>query len=341
MSFLFDPLPHTEAVARIATLPLFKREMFDELLPELKAYAFTISGLDTFDQLAKARDLLAAVPAGEKTWDKAKKEIAAEIGGALGGKEAQARAELLLRTHTFRAYAVTRYRTLMQQRDVFPFWQYKTHGDGRVRPSHAALNGKIFPAGHPIWQKIFPPNDWGCRCLVLPKMGKEVLAQKDREQDKAPEARMVYDGDLAEAIYTAQRLPSGESLIPSNTWAESPWSEPGTVRHTWGLVQERYRDQPEILSAFAKWSQDTMIDDLGITVAEWLDGAKAKAGKAIAATIPAALVKRIAKINKITRKVAREALENVGANPATTPEGTFTAKLKDGSEISLNFREQN
>jgi len=109
-----------------------------------------------------------SVPAGEVTWAKAKKNIAAELEERLGGEEAVKRAELLLRTHTFRGYAASRYRSLMAQRDVFPFWQYKTHGDGRVRPSHAALNGKILPAGHPVWQKISRRGTgvagaWWCR----------------------------------------------------------------------------------------------------------------------------------------------------------------------------------
>ena len=72
--FTFIPLPHEEAVARIAGLPLVSREVMDGMLPELRAYAFTITGLDVGDQMAKARDLIAAVPKGELTWDKAKKE---------------------------------------------------------------------------------------------------------------------------------------------------------------------------------------------------------------------------------------------------------------------------
>jgi SPP1 gp7 family putative phage head morphogenesis protein len=182
--FTFSPMPHSEAVSRIAGLPLVSREVMDELLPELRAYAFTVTGLDRFDQLAKVRDVIAAVPAGEQTWAKARKEIAAELSEDLGGKVAQRRAELLLRTHVFRSYAASRYRRLMQQVDVFPFWQYKTHGDGNVRPSHAALNGKIFPAGHDIWQRIFPPWDWGCRCLVVP------LTKRSAEKQSAdPSAR--------------------------------------------------------------------------------------------------------------------------------------------------------
>lgn len=275
MSFVFAPMPHEEARQRIAGMPLVTRDVFDGLLPELKAYAFTVTGVDAFDQLARIREELAAVPAGTRTWQEAKETIAADLSERLGGKEAERRAELLLRTHTFRGYAVARYRSLMEQVDVFPYWQYKTHGDGRVRPSHAALNGKILPAGHPVWQKIFPPWDWGCRCLVVPMSGREVGRMAEAEKDKVPEARRVWDGAEADAIHAGDRLPGGISILPSQTWGSSPWSVPGTVQHTWQLVQERYGHDPAVLDAFRDWAQKTEIPDLGKTVSEWLGDAPA------------------------------------------------------------------
>lgn len=281
--FTFTPLPHEEAVRRIAELPLVSRAVMDEMLPELRAYAFTITGLDVGDQMAKVRDVIAAVPKGDKTWDKARQEIAAELVDDLGGKASQRRAELLLRTHVFRGYAASRYRRLMQQVDVFPYWQYKTHGDGNVRPSHAALNGKIFPAGHDIWQRIFPPHDWGCRCLVVP-LTKGAMERKMAESE-GQRAESRNDGNLlpsqivkpeaftereADLIAKNRRLPNGVSLEPSNTWAQSPWSTPGTVKHDWKLIRARYDDQPEVLAAFEAWAKRTIISELGITVDEWL-----------------------------------------------------------------------
>lgn len=38
--------------------------------------------------------------------------------------------------------------------------------DSRTRTSHLALHGKIYRADDPIWQTMYPPNDWGCRCRV-------------------------------------------------------------------------------------------------------------------------------------------------------------------------------
>jgi len=290
----FALLPHAEAVARTAGLPLVTREVMEGLLPELRAYAFCISGVDAFDQLARARDLIAAVPAGTKTWDQAKTAIAAELEGALG-EGAERRAELLLRTHTFRGYAASRYRTLMAQREVFPLWQYSTHGDGNVRPSHAALNGKIFPAGHPIWQRIFPPWDWGCRCLVVPITQEDLdpdeqerlKAARDAEETLLPGQRYssnVYTEAEATAMHAAGRLylPNGQtvSLMPSQTWGDSPWSVPGTVQHTWAMIRERYAKDPEVLAAFEAWARATVIEG-NLTVADWLSGSAVKIKKAV------------------------------------------------------------
>ena len=45
--------------------------------------------------------------------------------------------------------------------------QYRTAGDGRVRPEHAALNGVTLPPSDPFWAEYFPPNGWNCRCTVV------------------------------------------------------------------------------------------------------------------------------------------------------------------------------
>lgn len=282
--FVFSPMPHTEAVQRIESLPIVSRAVMDGLLPELRAHAFVVSGVEAFDRVSQIRDQIRAVPAGEQTWTKAKKAIAAELREDLGGKAAERRAELLLRTHAFRGYAAARYRTLMAQRDVFPFWQYKTHGDGRVRPSHAALNNRIFPAGHPIWQRIFPPWDWGCRCLVVPLLGKDVDRRREDDGKRAAEDRLIYDGPDADLINQQQRLPGGISLLPSQSWGGSPWSEKGELRHTWELIRARYAHDPDLLAAFEAWARSAQIGDSKVTVGMWLDGQAAtrdKVGQAI------------------------------------------------------------
>jgi SPP1 gp7 family putative phage head morphogenesis protein len=45
--------------------------------------------------------------------------------------------------------------------------QYRTAGDDRVRPEHAALDGVTLPQSDPFWDIYFPPNGWNCRCTVV------------------------------------------------------------------------------------------------------------------------------------------------------------------------------
>lgn len=50
------------------------------------------------------------------------------------------------------------------EKDDFPYVQYITVGDSNVRPAHAELNRRIFNIKDADARKIWPPNDYGCRC---------------------------------------------------------------------------------------------------------------------------------------------------------------------------------
>lgn len=71
------------------------------------------------------------------------------------------------------AESASTYYRLQNQVRLFPFWEYRTVGDDKVREEHAALNGLILPASDARWKQIYPPNGWGCRCYVVPRMRQE------------------------------------------------------------------------------------------------------------------------------------------------------------------------
>ena len=77
-------------------------------------------------------------------------------------------------TAYFTGEASATYYRLLKQVKTFPYWEYRTVGDDRVRPAHAALNGLILPANDPRWDMIYPPNGWNCRCWVVPRTKAEV-----------------------------------------------------------------------------------------------------------------------------------------------------------------------
>lgn len=70
--------------------------------------------------------------------------------------------------------AAATYHRLIKQTDLFPYWEYKTVNDDKVRYSHRPLHGLILPANDPRWKKLFPPNDWNCRCYIVPRTKAEV-----------------------------------------------------------------------------------------------------------------------------------------------------------------------
>jgi SPP1 gp7 family putative phage head morphogenesis protein len=150
-------------------------ETFVQMLPELRARAFAVQGVDDFSKLKRIQDAVAKLPEGGD-WKTLRKEIAAEIGGD-DAEATRKHAETVLQTNGFQAYAAARYRKQQADKEIFPYWKYVTMDDGRVRDRHAELDGVILPANDPFWKDHYPPWDFRCRCIVVEMT--EVAAQDE------------------------------------------------------------------------------------------------------------------------------------------------------------------
>lgn len=91
------------------------------------------------------------------------------------------------------------YRRLKGEVDLFPYWEYKTVGDDRVREEHAALDGLVLRHDDPLWDKIYPPNGWKCRCYVVPRMASEVQVSEQSQHDRVAKYMETPDWKAAEA----------------------------------------------------------------------------------------------------------------------------------------------
>lgn len=202
-----ETFPNEAAAAYIRGKAVADPKNFGNLPDQLKQRAFTVAGIEQMDALRRMRDAIAKLPEGA-SWDEAKKEIAAEISPFIDAGDdskrttaSKARAEFLLRTHGFQAYAVARHQQQMSVARDFPYWKYETVGDSRVRPGHAALDGKVLRADDPWWKTHYPPWDWGCRCIVvaIDEEDAEEIGVTPHGQMPTPQRSDTFSFDASDA----------------------------------------------------------------------------------------------------------------------------------------------
>lgn len=93
-----------------------------------------------------------------------------------------------------------RFRRQLENADSRPYWMYEAVNDSRTRPSHAAMDGRVYAHDDPIWATHYPPNGWNCRCRVRALTERQVRAS----------GLAVYDtrkGDGADGLLTPERDP--------------------------------------------------------------------------------------------------------------------------------------
>ena len=97
-------------------------------------------------------------------------------------------ADLIFRTNIQTAYNVGHYEQMTDPgvMKLRPYWQYDAVNDTHTRPSHLAMDGKVFPADHPVWNTWFPPNGFRCRCTVRTLSKRQVEARELTVEDEFP-----------------------------------------------------------------------------------------------------------------------------------------------------------
>jgi len=279
MPLSFAISPNAAAAQTIRDKPALIADVFQQLLPELRGRAFTISGVESLHALETIRDEIATLPEGA-LWDDVKANVADSLDPWLGD-QADRRATLLLRTHGFQAYQAQQWAEGMQNPDA-THWQYLCMEDSHVRETHYALNGLILPKDDEFWLKHFPPWEWGCRCRCRSMNPDQVDIQRLADQAANPEDHLVIegpaldklrDGDLVRGPMT---MPDGKKL-PGRAWNITPPSDrgqsgaylwnPSTLRIPLSQLESTYT--PEEWKVFREFAQSQEISP-GQTVWDWL-----------------------------------------------------------------------
>lgn len=76
------------------------------------------------------------------------------------------RLRTIYQTNLQSSYMAGRKAAMEASTESHPYWRYVAILDGKTRPSHRALSGKVYRHDDPVWASIYPPNGFNCRCRV-------------------------------------------------------------------------------------------------------------------------------------------------------------------------------
>lgn len=239
---LFDQAPE-EAIAYLQAKGLRITFNWQEMLNEAHARAFTVAKAMRLDVLQDIRTgLLDALKEG-KTLRQFQDELTpllqrkgwwgkqVVVDGNGEAKQVQLgsprRLKTIYQTNLQSAYMAGRKKAQMQA-NSFPYLMYVAVMDGRTRPSHAALNGKIWRKDDPVWAAIYPPNGFNCRCrtraLTAGQMEREGLTLSDPPDIDTREVTVGKDSLTGELFTTTQ---TGVTVKDARGKPITMWVDPG------------------------------------------------------------------------------------------------------------------
>ncbi len=163
ISILTKPEAQSFIEAHAATLDssFSQVPMSDTMRTRLQRSDYIFSGIKTFHELNEAFPSLIDANGNRKPFEQFLNDVqnidATYNRNYLRAEynHAQASAEMAAKWERFQ-----------QDGDRYNL-QYRTAGDDKVRPEHAALDRVTLPIDDPFWDTYYPPNGWNCRCTVV------------------------------------------------------------------------------------------------------------------------------------------------------------------------------
>ena len=176
--------------------------VFYDLADHYRALAFTVSGYTEAQIIKKFYDELLDALENGTTMEQFRQSMSGflERQGYEGLTPFQA--DNIFRTNIQTAYQAGHYEQ-MTDPDVMrlrPYWQYDAVNDSHTRPSHLAMDGRVFPADSPVWDTWYPPNGFRCRCTVTTLSARQVKERGLKVETEAPQAADIGDGRIVQGL---------------------------------------------------------------------------------------------------------------------------------------------
>lgn len=216
---------------------------------EANAHAFTVAKVTELELLRTIRAEVARSISKGQTFEDFKRRLRWRMQelGWWGTKEvldgdtgevtrvqlgSHRRLRTIYETNVRTAHSAGRYKRYLANVANRPYWRYSAVMDSRTRPAHAALNGKVWRWDDPIWEIIWPPNGWGCRCQIDALTDAEfrtlgVPLEDGRGAIVETEVVINKAGDTATVKGVRYKDPAGKDAIfrPDPGWDYNPGAE--------------------------------------------------------------------------------------------------------------------
>jgi SPP1 gp7 family putative phage head morphogenesis protein len=154
---------------------VINKTQFNKLSAELRRRAFTIVADMRDYLLSRVRDMLHGYIESGGTIEEFVAELEKYFAAAGVTRRNRYYLETVFNTNVQEALARGKDEIYEEaDEDEFPYRQFLTVGDDRVRGPHMVLDGFTAPKNDPIWRKLRVPLSYNCRCSIT-------LVHKDEE----------------------------------------------------------------------------------------------------------------------------------------------------------------
>lgn len=84
---------------------------------------------------------------------------------------------------------------------AFPYAEYHSREDKRVRPTHATMAGFVARRTNPVWNWVLPSTGYNCRCYRILRTIRESIARGWMSKDGKPLFAISWPNEAARANY--------------------------------------------------------------------------------------------------------------------------------------------
>ena len=184
------------AVDKGITSASLKYEIPKDVISAIRENTFVFSGMKSYHELKQASQLLVTESGEVKPFNQFRDDVQ-QIYESYNVNYLNTEYNFA----TASAQTAAKWQDFVKDGDRY-LLQFRTAGDGKVRPDHEELANTTLPLDDPFWNEYVPPLDWNCRCIVIQVGGDEKQSNSEDAIAKGDAATTnIVDGVNKSAMF--------------------------------------------------------------------------------------------------------------------------------------------